>query len=95
MGNELQTAEYLEDHWNHTKDEYVSADWLAASDICRCIQYYLGRKPDLNSGSPVVHWAITSAWMTLRGNEAAEGRWMTDLLKTKGHGVFAKGLWAG
>jgi len=89
----LPTAEYLEDQWKHTKEKYVAAERLAALDICRCIPYYLSRKPSLNSGSPVVHWAITTAWMTLRGKESAEGRWITDLLNKKGQGVIAKGLW--
>ncbi|KAF2190115.1 hypothetical protein K469DRAFT_699711 [Zopfia rhizophila CBS 207.26] len=93
--NTLQDAGYLDDLWKHTKYEYIAAERLAALEVCRCIPYYLVRKSRLDSdSSPVVHWAVTTAWMTLRGNESAEGRWMMDLLNRKSREVIAKGLWA-
>ena len=94
--NTGQDAGYLNDFWKHTQDEYIAAERLAALEICRCIPYYLVRNSRLDSGlSPIVHLAVTTAWMTVRGNESAEGRWMTELLNTKGQKVIAKGLWTG
>jgi Fungal specific transcription factor domain len=77
-----------------TKDEYVAAERLAAFEVCRCIPYYLAPKSRLDSDSPVVHWAVTTAWMTLCGNDSSEGKWMMDLLKATSLETVAKGLWA-
>ncbi|KAF2100884.1 hypothetical protein NA57DRAFT_37113, partial [Rhizodiscina lignyota] len=95
MQNVLQDAGYLDDPWKHTKDEYVAAERLAALEVCRCLPDYLIRKSRLNSeySPPVVHWAVTTAWMTLLGNESAEGRWMTNLLNMKSKELIAKGTW--
>jgi hypothetical protein len=94
--NTLQVPGYLNDLSRQTPDEYIAEEWLAAVEICRCIPHYLIRKSGLNSGiSPVVHLAVTTAWMTLRGNESDEGRWMTEILNTKGQKVIAKGVWTG
>jgi len=91
----LQDAGYSDDLWNYTKDEYVAAERLAALEVCRCIPYYAVRKSRLDTDcSPIVHWAVTTAWTTLCGNESAAGRWMMDLLKDKGREVTVKALWA-
>lgn len=79
---------------SNEKDEYTTAERSAALEVCRCISYNLVRKSRLDSGSlTVVHLAVKTAWMILRRNESLEGRWMTNLLKTKSRGVVAKGLW--
>ncbi|KAE9362848.1 hypothetical protein N431DRAFT_564997 [Stipitochalara longipes BDJ] len=75
-----------------SKDEYISAEWSAAVDICRCIPYYLVRESHLDLR--VVHLAIVTVWTTLRGRETANGRWIMDVLNTPSRELFAKGLWA-
>lgn len=83
-------ARYLGDLWKHTKDEYIAVERAAALEVCRCIPYYSVRKSRLDSdSSPIIHWAVTTAWMTLCGNESADER-MIDLLNP----IIAKGLWA-
>ena len=74
------------------KDEYITAEGSAALDICRCIPYYLLRKPHLDLRT--VHLAVVTAWKTLRRRETAEGRWLMDILSTRSQEAFAKGLWA-
>lgn len=92
----LQHAGYQNDLWKHTKDEYIATKRLAALEVCRCIPYYSVQKSRLDSdSSPIVHWAVTTAWMTLCSNEFAEGRWIMDLLKARSLEIVAKGLWAG
>ena len=90
-----QDAEYINGLRTHTKDEWVAAERFAALDICRCIPHYLERRwrSDYEC-SPIVHWAVTTAWVTVRGNESAEGRWMNSL-NTEDREVIPKGLWAG
>ena len=89
-----QDANCVDDHWKQTKTEYIAAERLAALEICRCIPSYIVRKSRLDLGaSPIAHLAVTTAWMTLRGNESVEGRWITELLNTKGQKVIARGLW--
>ncbi|KAH8891453.1 hypothetical protein GQ53DRAFT_746561 [Thozetella sp. PMI_491] len=76
------------------EDEYGAAERLAALEVCRCIPDYLRQKSGSDSGcSPFVHWAGTTAWKTLRGNESAEGRWVMSLLNKESWQVIAKGLW--
>ena len=78
------------------KGQYSAAERSAALEICRCIPYYSLQQSRSNSEhSPLVHWAVTSAWTTLSGDESAEGRCMKDLLNTKGREVAVKGVWAG
>lgn len=72
--------------------DYIARERLAALDICRCLPHYLDQKPPNLGSPPAVHFAITTAWMTLHGKESAEGRWMMDLLNLKGQVAIAKGL---
>ena len=74
------------------KDEFVAAERTAATDICRCIPYFLNGKSYLDLRT--VHLAVVTAWNTLRRRETAEGRWLMDILSTKSRDIFAKGLWA-
>lgn len=77
-----------------TTDDFIAAGRLAAIEVCRCIPHYLARSTQCESdASPIVHWAVTTAWMTVGGNESTEGRWMMDLLNTKNGDVIAKALW--
>lgn len=90
----LQNAECVDDLWQLTKDDYIAAEQLAALEVCRCLPYYSARKSRSDSDtSPVIHWAVPTAWATLRSNETAEGKRMMDLLNTKSRQVIAKGLW--
>jgi hypothetical protein len=92
----LPVAGYSDTLWKDTKDEFIAAERSAALEVCRCIPYHLVRKSSLDSSSlTVAHLAITTAWMTLRGNETPEGRWIEDLLNTRSREVMAKGLWPG
>jgi hypothetical protein len=74
--------------------DYIAEERLAAVDICRCLPQYLIQKPRDSGAPPAVHFALTTAWMTLHGKESAEGRWMMDLLNSKGQEALAKGLLA-
>ena len=76
------------------KVDYITEERLAAVDICRCLPQYLVQKPPDSGPPPTVHFALTTAWMTLHGKESAEGRWMMDLLNSKGQVAVAKGLLA-
>ncbi|KAF3904880.1 hypothetical protein ABW20_dc0106900 [Dactylellina cionopaga] len=78
-----------------TRDQYATAEWLAALEVCRCIPYYSerSRRHSVADGSPIVHWAITTAWMTLARNEPAGGRRIMDQLDATCEGMVAKGVW--
>ena len=76
------------------KVDYITEERLAAVDICRCLPQYLVQKPPDSGPPPTVHFALTTAWMTLHGKESAEGRWMMELLNSKGQVALAKGLLA-
>ncbi|KAJ4376475.1 hypothetical protein N0V83_001759 [Neocucurbitaria cava] len=59
--------------------EWTAAERLAALQIGRCIPSYLDHKrarSDPQFSSPVVQWAVTTAWTTLGGDDTAEGRWI-------------------
>ena len=89
--NDAQSTDNL---WRLSKDEYHAAERLAALEVCRCIPFDLVQTSRLGScHSPISGWAITTAWMSLRGNESVEGRWITDLLNTNGGKTFVKGVW--
>jgi len=89
----LQDAIPLDNLWSLSKDEYLAAERFSALEVCRCVPFDLVQKSRLDSCvSPIGHWAVTTAWTTLRGIESPEGRWMMDLLKTNSQ-VIAKGVW--
>lgn len=72
-----------------------AAQRSAAIDVCRCIPHYLARSAGCDSdASPIVHWAVTTAWMTLGGNESTEGSWLMDMLKNASRTVIAQALWS-
>jgi hypothetical protein len=76
-----------------TKRKYNAEERLAALEVCRCLPYHMNQLLDLNAiTSPVVQWAVATAWLTLGGSESAEGRWMAMLLLTRNREVVAKGL---
>jgi hypothetical protein len=78
---------------NQSNMGLVTAERLAALEICRCIPYYANQK-SRSDFSPVLHWAVTTAWMTLKGNRSIEGRWMMDLLNRGNLEFIAKGVWS-
>jgi hypothetical protein len=89
--NTLQEGEDLNDLREGTKEGYSAAERLAALEVCRCIPYYLVQR---DSGHPPAFpLAVTTVWTTLQGNESAEGRWITEIMKTKGRELIAKGIW--
>jgi len=75
------------------RDEYIAAERSAALNICRCIPYYSACAPIHTS--PVVHWAVKTAWTTLRRDEFAEGKAMTEYLRAESREVTATVLWSG
>ncbi|RDW65186.1 hypothetical protein BP5796_09878 [Coleophoma crateriformis] len=92
----LQDAGYLDDVWKQIKHGYVAAERSVALQICRCIPDYLKRNSSLATEmSPIFQWTVTTAWMTFRGSESAEGKWLMKLLHTNNREVIAKGLLAG
>lgn len=85
------------DSWKYLNDEHATAEQSAAWDICRCIPYYASVQKSLldSDPSPIVHWAITTAWRTLCENESIEGKWMMGFLKGESVDIVAKGVWRG
>jgi hypothetical protein len=78
----------------HVEDDYLAAERVAALEIFRCVPYGLFQRSRLDTcGSPLFHWTVTTAWMTLRGIESVEGRWMVNLLNANGREAIVKGLW--
>jgi hypothetical protein len=78
-----------------TKDQYSTMARLAAIEICRCIPGYTRiRVAQAHPhSSPVTHWAVATAWKTLRGNVlSVEEEGMMELLRVKGRQVTARGL---
>jgi hypothetical protein len=87
----IASADYMR---TDTKDEYSSAERLAALELCRCIPYYLEQKARLNlPHSPLVHFPVATV-RTFWNDGSPEGRWMTDLLKTIKEEAVAKAIWA-
>jgi len=77
-----------------TANECRANERIAARETCRCIQYYLCIRRRLDaSASPIIHWAVATAWTALRRDDSIEGAWMQDLLSKKGRQVVAEGLW--
>lgn len=94
LQNTLQN-EYLDDLWRDTctKEEYNAAEYSAALEVCRCLPSFLTEKSLSSSGClQMVHLAVVTVWVTLRGNESAETKWMTNLLSTGSRGIIAKGI---
>jgi hypothetical protein len=90
----LQDIRSPDDLWRLSKDAYHAAERLAALEVCRCLPFDLVQTSRLGScPSPISGWAVTTAWMTLRGIESVEGRWITDILNTYGGNSFVKGVW--
>ena len=95
MQANLRDARYSDYLSRQTKYEHVATERSAALEIYRCIPHYMILKSRLDScSSPIIHWAVTTAWVTLGENESPEGRWITDLLNTRNPEIIAKGLWA-
>ncbi|EPS35490.1 hypothetical protein H072_11071 [Dactylellina haptotyla CBS 200.50] len=92
-----QDPELLDDSWPNAEDEYLSAERLAALEVCRCVPYYaLQRSKSTDShSSPIVQWAISTAWMTLSGNDSAEGKWIMSLVNATSLAIVSKGVWKG
>lgn len=87
-------AEYGNHLRNGSLNRYISAERSAAVEVCRCIPSYLLRKSRSAAGpSPIFHWAVTTAWMTLRTNDSPERKWMMHLLRTDNGENIAGGLW--
>ncbi|KAF4633791.1 hypothetical protein G7Y89_g4321 [Cudoniella acicularis] len=63
-----------------SKDEYITAEWSAALDICRCIPYYLARESRLDLR--VVHLAVVTVWTTFRVKKSCKG-FMGGLIRLK------------
>ncbi|RDW59441.1 hypothetical protein BP6252_12528 [Coleophoma cylindrospora] len=94
--NTLQNTGYLDDVWKQTKHGNIAAERSVALQICRCIPDYLKRNSSLATVMPpIFQWTVTTAWMTFRGTESAEGKWLMKLLHTNNREVIAKGLLAG
>ncbi|KAF3921044.1 hypothetical protein AA313_de0202409 [Arthrobotrys entomopaga] len=82
---------FLED----SKAGYIAAERLAALEICRCIPYYASQRTEGDHSSPLVHWAITTAHISLSGNESVEGKWMMNFVNKTSLAIVAKGIWTG
>jgi hypothetical protein len=90
----LQNAGHLENFETLGRDQYLSAERLAALEVCRGVPFDLTQRSRLGvCVSPLSHWAFTTAWTTLGGIESPEGRWMMELLNTSSLEGIAKGIW--
>ncbi|KAK6523168.1 hypothetical protein TWF694_006063 [Orbilia ellipsospora] len=77
-----------------SKAGYIAAERLAALEICRCVPYYASQRSEKDShSSPLVHWAISTAYTTLSGNESREGKWMMNFVNKTSLAIVAKGIW--
>ena len=57
-------------------------------------RYYLEGYSYRDSGhSSIFHWAISTAWLALDGNESAEGRWMLNMLRGKAPKLADEAVW--
>ncbi|OKL60322.1 hypothetical protein UA08_04456 [Talaromyces atroroseus] len=82
------------DSWETPRDKYNTAEQLAALNIYRSLPNYLVQMSSTSTNTtPIVHWAISTAWVTLGGHESAYGRWLKELLNAEGQDVVAQGLW--
>lgn len=76
------------------REYYASQERLAASEACRCIRAFVEGGGCLNARvPPVLHWAVATAWKSLRYDSSVEGIWLQELMSVKGRGVVADGLW--
>jgi hypothetical protein len=69
-------------------DELMASESIAAAEICKCIPRLLPRSSDF----PIIHWAVSTAWSTLKGRNTQEGAWLKDLLESDRGRVLAKAL---
>ncbi|KAF2679469.1 hypothetical protein K458DRAFT_375001 [Lentithecium fluviatile CBS 122367] len=79
--------------WEIERDDYIAAESSAAINVCRCVPYYTPFAQ--KHTSPIVHWAVKTAWETLTNLESAEGNAMMGYLSTKIREVTPAGLWTG
>ena len=63
---------------------YIKAAHSTVLDVCRIMPgpFNTAWQKELHA-SPVVHWAVESARMILRGDESAEAKWLKDMLESK------------
>jgi transcription factor-like protein len=81
-------------HQPEPAGRYHADEFLAAREACRCVQYYMSVRRRLDaSASPIVHWAVATAWTRLRSDDSVEAVWMRELLTGRGRQVVAEGLW--
>ncbi|KAF2003603.1 hypothetical protein P154DRAFT_78937 [Amniculicola lignicola CBS 123094] len=68
-----------------SNDEFRTAARVAALEICRCLPSRLSQVVTTSSSepSPIIDWAVTSAWEALGGNGSIEGRWLGGYMKRK------------
>ncbi|EWC47729.1 hypothetical protein DRE_02929 [Drechslerella stenobrocha 248] len=100
----LETALDAQPPWEHNNDEYFAAERSTALEVFRCVPYLcsIQLRSDFEA-SPISHWAVTTAWTTLRsnGNESnTKGEDMIGLLEPvrQGRGqpeIVAQGVWEG
>lgn len=71
----------------------LAAERLAAEAICSCALRYLmtGLARHLNS-SPIVHWAVTTAWETLGADSVSSRQIFTQVLEASSGPSIARGL---
>ena len=83
--------------WTSISDgRFDLAERLAALEIGHCIPRYLNQKHLQSSSqfsSPVVQWAVTTAWMALGENRSTEGKWVAKMLNGRDNQAIAEGLW--
>lgn len=74
------SVEFQGDTCEYSESTYVFAEKLAAIDIYRTLPHYLNqRSSTCTNTTPVVHWAISTAWNALGRHESAYGKWLKAL----------------
>ncbi|KIW04433.1 uncharacterized protein PV09_04703 [Verruconis gallopava] len=76
-----------------TSKERGLAIRAAALEICNCVPAYFQAQSLSGANiTPIFHWATSTAWIALRGDESSEGGWMRSLLKNAEPHFIARGL---
>jgi len=77
-------------------ENYHRASRTAGIEVARSITDYLQHKRargETDFASPVVQWAVLTAWQALGGTESREGEYMTTMLKGNTSYEIVKAAW--